>query len=50
MSEFTIKDRVLNMYLTMYYTMLLYKVSECLLRDKDIQNLVKDLRWSTLEK
>ena len=46
MSEFKIKDKVLNMPHTRYSA----RSNEYLLRDRRIQNPVKDLTWSVLEK
>ena len=46
MSEFKIKDKVLNMPHTRYSA----RSNEYLLRDRRIQNSVKDLTWSVLEK
>ena len=51
MSEFTIIDRFLNLYHTINsvpWHKVTLQVNEYLLRR--IQNLAKDLRWSTLEK
>ena len=53
MFEFSIIGKVLNMYDSIHSTRSLYKliqVNEYLLRDKRIQNPVKDLKWSVLEK
>ena len=49
MFEFSVIDKVLNMYDSIHSTRSLYKliqVNEYLLRDKRIQNPVKDLKWS----
>ena len=43
MSEYAIMGRVLNMYQTIHSV-------RCLLRNRRIQNTVKNLRWSALEK
>ena len=43
MSEYAIMGRVLNMYQTIHS-------ARCLLRNRRIQNTVKNLRWSALEK
>ena len=53
MFEFSIIDKVLNMYDSIHSTRSLYKliqVNVYLLRDERIQNPVKDLKWSVLEK
>ena len=47
MSEFSIIDRVLNIYHTINITL---QVNDYLLRNRRIQNPVKDLRWIALEK
>ena len=50
MSELIIIDSVVNMYHSIYTGRSLYKLMSIYLRDGRIQNPVRDLRWSTLEK